>query len=47
LGYLKTPTEITTENPETDYKDFPEYIWPEIIKMAALMYIENQGNQRY
>lgn len=47
LGYIKVPTEITNENPETNYTDFPEYIWPEIIKIAALMYIENQSDKRY
>lgn len=47
LGYLKVPDEITNKNPETDYTDFPEYIWPEIIKIAAQMYIENQGDPRY
>lgn len=35
LGYLKIPTEITNEDPETEYTDFPEYIWTEIIKIAA------------
>ena len=35
LGYLKVPTEITNENPITEYTDFPDYIWPEIIKIAA------------
>lgn len=47
LGYLKVPEEITNEDPEKDYTDFPEYIWPEIIKIAAQMYIENQSDPRY
>lgn len=47
LGYIKVPTEITTENPYTNYTDFPDYIWPEIVKIAAQMYIENQGDPRY
>lgn len=47
LGYIKVPTEITTENPYTNYTDFPDYIWPEIVKIAAQMYIENQGDSRY
>lgn len=47
LGYLKIPTEITTEDPYREYKDFPEYIWPEIIKIGAQMYIENQSDPRY
>lgn len=47
LGYLKIPTEITNENPNTEYTDFPDYIWSEIVKIAAQMYIENQGDSRY
>lgn len=47
LGYLKVPTEITNENPIAEYTDFPDYIWPEIVKIAAQMYIENQGDPRY
>ena len=47
LGYPRIPTEITNEDPNTEYEDFPEYIWPEIIKIAAQMYIENQGDARY
>lgn len=47
LGYLRVPEEIINEKPEHDYQDFPEYIWPEIVKIAAQMYIENQGEQRY
>ena len=47
LGYLKIPEEITNQSPETEYNDFPDYIWTEIIKIAAQMYIENQGDPRY
>lgn len=47
LGYLKVPTEITSANPTTDYTDFADHIWLEIIKMAAQMYIENQSDPRY
>lgn len=47
LGYIKTPTEITSADPEQDYSDFADYIWPEIIKIAAQMYIENQADPRY
>lgn len=47
LGYLKVPEEITNEDPFKDYKDFEDYIWLEIVKIAAQMYIENQGDQRY
>ena len=47
LGYLKVPTEITNEDPYCEYTDFEDYIWLEIVKMAAQMYIENQGEERY
>lgn len=47
LGYIKVPEEITNEDPNKDYQDFPEYIWPEIVKIAAQMYIENQSDPRY
>ena len=35
LGYLKVPTEIASTNPNTDYTDFEDNIWMEIIKIAA------------
>lgn len=47
VGYLKVPTEITNENPLTEYNDFEDHIWFEIIKIAAQMYIENQSDPRY
>ena len=47
LGYLKTPTEITSADPTTNYTDFADHIWLEIIKIAAQMYIENQADPRY
>ena len=47
LGYLKVPEEIKNEDPETDYKDFEDYIWLEIVKIAAQMYVENQQDPRY
>jgi len=47
LGYLKKPTELTLDNPRAEYTDFKDEIMYEIIKMAAQMYIENQGDQRY
>ena len=47
LGYLKVPEEIKGDDPYTDYKDFEEYIWLEIIKIAAQMYVENQQDPRY
>lgn len=47
MGYLKVPTELTNTNPNTEYGDFEDYTWLEIIKIAAQMYIENQSNPRY
>jgi hypothetical protein len=47
IGYLKVPEEITTEDPDREYKDFDVYTWYEILKIAAQMYIENQSDQRY
>lgn len=47
LGYLKIPTEITSEDPYKNYEDFDDHIWLEIIKIAAQMYIENQADPRY
>lgn len=47
LGYLKVPDEITSEDPYKEYTDFEDYIWLEIIKIAAQMYLENQSDQRY
>ena len=47
LGYLKTPTEITSADPTTNYTDFADHTWLEIIKIAAQMYIENQADPRY
>ena len=47
LGYLRTPNKLSLEKPLDEYSEFPEIILPEIIKMAAQMYIENKSNQRY
>ena len=47
LGYLRKPTELTLENPQNEYSDFSDHIMYEIIKMAAQMYVENQGDPRY
>lgn len=47
LGYLRKPTEITLENPFDEYKDFEDIIMPEIIKIAAQMYLENKKDERY
>lgn len=47
LGYLRKPNEITLENPFDEYTDFEDIIMPEIIKIAAQMYLENKGKERY
>ena len=49
LGYLRNPNKISLDNPKAEYSDFPDIIMPEIIKMAAQMYIESQipMQQRY
>lgn len=47
LGYIKVPSEITNEDPFKEYKDFEDYTWSEIVKIAAQMYIENQSDARY
>lgn len=47
LGYLKVPEEINGEDPVREYKDFEDYTWLEIIKIAAQMYVENQQDPRY
>ena len=49
LGYLRNPNKISLDNPKAEYSDFPDVIIPEIIKMAAQMYIESQipMQQRY
>lgn len=47
LGYLKVPEEITKDDPQYNYEDFEDYTWFEITKIAAQMYIENQGDKRY
>ena len=49
LGYLRNPNKISMDNPKEEYADFPDVIMPEIIKMAAQMYIESQipMQQRY
>lgn len=47
LGYLRTPKEITLKNPFNEYTDFEDIIMSEIIKMAAQMYLENKGDERY
>lgn len=47
LGYLRTPNKITLSNPFEEYTDFDNITIPEIIKIAAQMYLENTGNPRY
>ena len=47
LGYLRTPNKITLSNPFEEYADFDDITIPEIIKIAAQMYLENTGNPRY
>lgn len=47
LGYLKQPNKITLDNPFVEYADFDDTTMPEIIKIAAQMYLENTSNQRY
>ena len=47
LGYIKVPNRITLVNPFEEYLDFPDYIIPEIIKIACQMYIENKSDKRY
>lgn len=47
LGYLRKPNEITLQNPFDEYTDFEDIIMPEIIKIAAQMYLENKKDERY
>lgn len=49
LGYLRNPNKISLDKPKKEYSDFPDVIMPEIIKIAAQMYIESQipMQQRY
>lgn len=47
LGYLRVPEEITDQDPYQEHEDFEDYIWLEITKIAAQMYVENQSDPRY
>lgn len=47
LGYLRKPAEITLDKPFDEYTEFEDIIMPEIIKMAAQMYLENKKDERY
>lgn len=47
MTYLRKPKYIDIhEKPFDEYTDMPEHTHSEIVKLAAQMYIENQGNQR-
>ena len=47
MVYLRKPEYIDIhKNPFDEYTDMPEHTHSEIVKIAAQMYIENQGNQR-
>lgn len=47
LGYIKTPTPVSLEDPHKTYEDFEDTQLYEIIKMAAQMYLENKKDERY
>ena len=48
LGYIRKPNPIVLgENKDDEYTEFEDSIIHEIIKMAAQMYLENSGNERY
>lgn len=48
LGYIRKPKPIALgENKDDEYTEFEDSIIHEIIKMAAQMYLENSGNERY
>lgn len=47
LVYLRKPKPINLhEDPYAEYTDMPEHTHSEIVKLAAQMYLENQGNPR-
>lgn len=47
LTYLRKPEYINIhKSPYSEYTDMPKHTHSEIVKIAAQMYIENQGNQR-
>ena len=47
MTYLRKPKYIDIhKKPFDEYTDMPEHTHSEIVKLAAQMYIENQGNQR-
>lgn len=47
IGYLRFPNEFSLDNPNNEYTDFTDIVLYEIVKIAAQMYLENQGDQRY
>lgn len=48
LTYLRKPNKIDIHTePFGEYIDMPEHTLPEIIKLAAAMYLENQTDPRY
>ena len=48
LTYLKRPSKIDIHtSPYSEYTNMPAHTHSEIVKLAAQMYIENKGNQRY
>lgn len=47
LGYLRKPNEISLDHPFEEYTDFEDIIMPEIIKIAAQMFLENKKDERY
>ena len=47
LQYLRKPNEISLKSPFKEYTEFEETVLPEIIKIAAQMYLENTAEERY
>lgn len=47
IGYLRFPNKFDLNNPAEEYTDFTDIVLYEIVKIAAQMYLENQGDQRY
>jgi hypothetical protein len=44
---LRFPNKFDLDNPAEEYTDFTDIVLYEIVKIAAQMYLENQGDQRY
>ena len=48
VHYLKNPSKIDIHTtPFEEYAEMPKHTHIEIVKIAALMYMENKGDQRY